>query len=131
MDLIHGSGPWIRSMYLIHGSDPWIRSTDQIHGSDPWIRSMDQIHGSDPWIRSMDQMGRNRQHKCWPESVPISFLYVEIFDCSPWPGNRPSGAICVYNPLPSFALCSIYPMFRLLNPSPGDVLSGAIQCASR
>ena len=97
---IHGIG----SMDRIHGPDPWIWSMDLIHGSDPWIRSMEQIHGSDPWICSMDQMKRNRKHKRWPESAPISGEWLEIIIYSSWLRKRPSGAIVVRNWLPSYAV---------------------------
>ena len=95
---------------------------DQIHGSDPWIWSMDQIHGSDLWIRwnvtESTNVGQNR-------SPYLVFLY-----------NLPTVPLGQVDVLRAILLsiisshlsplCSIYPMFRLLNPSPGDAFSGAI-----
>ena len=89
-------------MDLIHGSDPWI---------DPWIKFMDQIHGSE------QKAGQNR--------LPYLVLDWELSYVPLGHGNV-LRALCVHHLLPSYAPGSIWPMFRLLNPSLGDVFSGAI-----
>ena len=36
-----------------------------------------------------------RKRKGWPESAPISGVWLEILICSSWPRNCPSGAMFV------------------------------------
>ena len=118
MHVTHACRACMKCMHVMHTCHACMSCMHVMHACHACMSCMSCMHAM--------HVKRNRKHKRWPESVPKSGFVVQFTDCSPWPGRRPVVLFSAIIGSHLSPLCSIYPRSRLLNPSPGDVLSGAI-----